>query len=78
MLVQLALSALALQSPVSQVSARRGFLAQTASAVAVSAFVGVAPSQAGWITNLGFGDAPPSASEIDSAVLGTGAVHRWQ
>ena len=69
-------SALALQSPLrsSQVSARRGFIAQTASAVAATAFVGVAPSQAGWVTNLGFGDAAPAATEIDAAVRDSSAV----
>lgn len=75
--VQLALSALALQSsPLqsSQVSARRGFIAQTASAVVATAFVGVAPSQAGWVTNLGFGDAAPAATEIDAAVRDSSAV----
>jgi hypothetical protein len=75
--VQLALSALALQSsPLqsSQVSARRGFIAQAATAVAATAFVGVAPSQAGYLTNLGFGDASPAATEIDTAVRDSSAV----
>ncbi|KAJ1619784.1 hypothetical protein T492DRAFT_1082861 [Pavlovales sp. CCMP2436] len=76
MLALLVISASALvQGPVlSQVTARRGFVAQAVAGVAASAFVGVAPSRAGYLTNLGFGDAAPSAAEIDKEVLASGAV----
>lgn len=58
----------------SQVSARRGFVAQTAGAIAASAFVGVAPSQAGYLTNLGFGDSAPAAGDIDKELLASSDV----
>jgi hypothetical protein len=77
MLVALVIAATSLLQPpsqTSQVTARRGFLAQTATAVATSAFVGVAPSHAGYLLNLGFGDSAPAATEIDKEVLGSGAV----
>lgn len=79
MFAAISLTALALVQPHlqgSQVSARRGFVAQTAGAIAATAFVGVAPSQAGYLSNLGFGDAAPAAGDVDKEILGSKDVQR--
>ncbi|KAG8459560.1 hypothetical protein KFE25_000916 [Diacronema lutheri] len=76
-MIALALAAVGLvQPPVagSQVTARRGFVMQTATAVAASAFVAVSPSRAGYVTNLGFGDAMPGKGDVDKDVLGSSGV----
>lgn len=58
----------------SALSARRGFLTSAATALCTSAFIDVAPCQAGYVTNLGFGEASQEDAEVDRSALTSGAV----
>lgn len=56
-------------APERPLTARRGFVTQTAGALAASAFVGVSPSSAGYVTSLGFSGSDGASADVDKEVL---------